>query len=325
MKSDNGVRNANDIGHSGTVPVSIVVLSHNRLGELSNDLSRLLSESHHPDEFQIIVVDNNSTDGSREFLTELRKMHPEVVLVLNDKNLGVGGGRNSGFAVARREYVVALDDDATIATEDLRRIPDLFDKYLDAGLLAFCVVHPVTGALQNPHGNLPCEVANHHGAGFAFRRPLYVLIGGIDEECDFGAEELDFAIRARAQGWSVLFIPELTVYHNSVRRNRDLDQFRRIRRAYNNVRVYYKYFPRWMAFRNSRRYVVLYIWSWLSEHGFDGIEKMIGAAFRGRRAGITNHQPVPADTVVFYDNPALQPEFGNVSITDKLIKRFTKM
>ena len=58
------------------VPISIVILSHNRLGELSKNLPRLLSESHHPDEFQIIVVDNNSTDGSREFLQEMQIERP---------------------------------------------------------------------------------------------------------------------------------------------------------------------------------------------------------------------------------------------------------
>lgn len=304
------------------MPISIVILSHNRLGELSTNLPRLLSESHCPDEFKVIVVDNNSTDGSRDFLVELRKKYPEIVLVLNVKNLGVGGGRNSGFAVAQRDYIVALDDDTRIAVEDLRRIPGLFEKYGRAGILAFRVVHTISGEPQNSHGAIPCEVANHHGAGFAFRRCLYAVLGGIDEECDYGAEELDFAIRVHALGWEILYIPELTVYHNSLERNPATEQHRRIRRIYNNIRVYHKYFPTRMAARNSFRYLIVAVRSWLAIYGFSGVGKLLGAGMNGRSAGLSQRQRVPDDTVAFYDDPLLRPEFGNVSLLTKMKNRF---
>ena len=302
--------------------LSVVILSYNRLNELSKNLPRLLSDSHHPDEFQIIVVDNNSTDGSREFLVDLQKKYPKIVLVLNDRNLGVGGGRNTGFAVAQREYIVALDDDTAIATKDLRRVPDLFEKHINAGILAFHVIHPISGEPQNPHGDTPCEVANHHGAGFAFRRFLYRTLGGIDEECDYGAEELDFAIRVHAQGWRTLYIPELTIYHNSLERNSATEQLRRIRRTYNNVRVYYKYFPIGMASRNSCRYVIVAVRSWLVTYGVSGVEKLVSAGMKGRSSGLLQHQTIPADTAAFYDDPFLRPEFGNVPLLRKAIDRF---
>jgi len=303
------------------IQASMVILSYNRFDELSRNLPRLLSERHCPDEFEIIVVDNNSTDGSREFLIALQKEHPEIKLILNESNLGVAGGRNAGFAVAQREFVVALDDDAAIVAEDLRRVPSLFEEYPDAGVLAFRVIHPPSGEAQNPHGDVPCEVANHHGAGFAFRRSLYQMIGGIDEDCDFGAEELDFAIRIRVHGWKVLYTPEIPVYHNNFRRNPSLDQFRRIRRVYNNVRIYHKYFPRWMASRNSCRYVILAMRNWIAEYGLQGAGEIIKKALSGRKAGISKRQPVPDATTAFYNDSTLRPEFGNVPLLYKLIER----
>ena len=307
--------------------VSVVILSHNRLDEISRNLPRLLSERSTFDEFEIIVVDNNSTDGSREFLINLQKEHPEIILVLNEKNKGVGGGRNSGFSMVNRKYVVALDDDTSIAIDELRQIPSLFEKYNRAGILAFRVVHPITGYLQNPHGDIPCEVANHHGAGFAIRRELLNILGGIDEECDFGAEELDFAIRVHAQGWQVLYVPELIVYHNSLETiNRELKiiQFRRMRRVFNNVRTYYKFFSVSMASRNSRRYTLIAIRSWVMTQKFNGLKdilRIMQAHSEGRKAGLLKHQSVPAKTVEFYNNSNLRPEFGNVPLYRKVIDR----
>lgn len=301
------------------LPLSIIVLSHNRIEELSNNIPRLISLFNSVHEFQIIIVDNNSDDGSKEFLLDLKKINPQIELILNNKNLGVGGGRNSGFAIANREYIVALDDDTRISINDLRRIPKLFIKYSSAGILAFRVIHLYSANEQNPHGDKACEVANHHGAGFAFRRTLLEKVGGIDEECNFGAEELDFAIRVRAQGWKILYIPEITVYHNNYTRNHEIDRFRRTQRVYNNVRIYFKYFPVWMAYRNSLRYLLLAIRTWVQNHGFLCAIELIWASWKGYKMGKSNIQSIPDETVAYYNNSGLRPEFGNVPMVFKFL------
>jgi GT2 family glycosyltransferase len=300
--------------------LSLIILSHNRLLEISKNLPLLISSLDEPDEIQIIIVDNNSTDGSQLYLIDLQKKYPKIKLVLNNRNLGVGGGRNSGFAFATREYIVALDDDTSITIEDLRRIPKLFEKYSRAGLLAFRVVNPISNEIQNSHGESPCEIANHHGAGFAFRKIVYDHIGGIDEECDFGAEELDFSIRVRANGWVVLYVPELTVFHNNLPRKIIVDKFRRMRRVYNNVRIYFKYFPKWMAFRNGSRYLLLASRTWIMNYGLSGINDLVIAAFQGYDAGKLKYKTIPKDVVHFYNNIRLLPEFGNVPLFYKFAK-----
>lgn len=303
------------------MPISIVILSHNRLDEISKKLPLMISGFQNPDEFQIIVVDNSSTDGSKQFLIDLQKKHPKIKLILNDKNLGVARGRNSGFAVAQREYVVALDDDTSMMIEDLRKIPGLFEKYDKAGILAFRVFHPVSGECQNDHGAVPCEVANHHGAGFAFRKCLFDQIGGIDDACDYGAEELDFAIRVHSVGWQVLYTPELSVFHNNLERNKETEKSRRIRREYNNVRIYYKYFPKLMATRNSFRYTLLVVRYWLMTFGSSGLDQLLSAGVKGRVAGLLNHEDISSSTIEFYNNSFLEPEFGNIPIMRKVLSR----
>jgi len=303
------------------LPVSLVILSHNRLKDLRRNIERLLSECGAPGELEMIIVDNNSTDGTQAYLQDLQRRRAELVVVLNDKNLGVAGGRNSGFARVQREFVVAQDDDTAIAMEDVKKAPHLFGQFPHAGILAFRVVHPETGELQNDHGSAPCEVANHHGAGFAFRSALYSELGGIDEECDFGAEELDFAIRVRADGWQIMYTPELTVYHNNSPAKGEAMKYRRIRRVYNNVRTYYKYFPRRMAFRNSSRYILLAARRWALDVGAGTVGQVFGAGLKGRKRGLVQHRPVPRETAAFYDNPLLRPEFGNVPLLSKFFAR----
>lgn len=306
--------------HLNRTPVSIVVLSHNRLDELSKNLLPILSGFAYPTEFQIIIVDNNSDDGSKAFLIDLQKKYSFIQLVLNDRNLGVGGGRNSGFTLAKRDYIVALDDDSHIEIEDLRRIPNLFEKYNNAGILAFRVVNPITREFQNQHGEIVCEIANHHGAGFAFRKVIYELTGGIDNACDFGAEELDFSIRTRVHGWSVLSIPDIVVLHNNLKRDPSLDRFRRIRRVYNNIRIYSKYFPKWMALRNGGRYLILAIRTWLPNYGIFSTNELLTAGFQGYKAGRLINRPIPKKVIVFYNDTRLRPEFGNVPIRNKIIR-----
>lgn len=304
------------------IPVTLVVLANNRREEIARNVALILSAMQHQHEFEVIVVDNGSTDGTKELLYEMQEWHPALKIVLNEENLGVAGGRNSGFELASRDYIVALDDDSRIDIESLRQIPAIFDVHEDWGVLAFKVVHAATGAQQTIHGDTPCEVANHHGAGFAFRRKLYQELGGIDPECNFGAEEFDFAIRVHNAGFKVQYIPTIVVYHNNKIRSRDVDQYRRVRRVYNNVRIYYKYFPEWMARRNGTRYLIAAAYSWVTSHGVSSMPKLISAYQSGRKAGKAARTPVSTETWTFYNDPTLNPTFGNVPLTRKLFRLF---
>ena len=300
------------------LPISVVVLSHNRVDEIKKNLP-VLAEL--VPEIELIVVDNASSDGSREYLQILKQEYPDVHLVLNDKNLGVAGGRNSGFLTAKRSFIIALDDDTSLPSSTLQAVPDIFAHYPRAGILAFKIVHPLTGELQNDHGDQPYLAANHHGAGFAIRTELFKTTGGIDEECNFGAEELDFAIKVRVHGLDVLYLPELIAYHNSLPRNENISQFRRIRREYNNVRVYFKYFPLTMAIRNSFRYLFWTLNSWRATFGIKGLHNLPVAAAKGMLAGMRNKNQLPDVVVDFYNNPLLQPEFGNAPTVRKSLRK----
>lgn len=77
------------------------------------------------DDFEIIVVDDGSTDGSRELLQELQHTYPKLKLVFHDSNRGYGSALRSGIAAATKELIFYTDGDGQY---DVKELPRLFDK-----------------------------------------------------------------------------------------------------------------------------------------------------------------------------------------------------
>jgi glycosyltransferase involved in cell wall biosynthesis len=97
------------------VDVSVVILCHDRLDEVLLNVSpRIADVEQHG--LELVVVDNASSDSTREHLECLAAERPVFTLVLNERNLGVGAGRNSGWERTTRPLVVTLDEDTRIAT-----------------------------------------------------------------------------------------------------------------------------------------------------------------------------------------------------------------
>src|SRR5665811_1387112 len=286
------------------LPVSVIVLSHNRIDEIQKNLPPLAEQTH---QIELVVVDNASTDGSREFLSHLKQKYPEMILVLSDNNLNVAGGRNTGFSKTLREFIVALDDDTSITIDTLKTVPEAFDRYPHAGILAFKVCHATTGELQNNLGDQPIAVANFHGAAFAIRKDLFDRIGNLDELCSFGAEEFDFSVRAHAAGYETIYLPEVIVYHNSFQRPGSAGADRREKWIYNYVRVLYKHFPRKFAGLYSARFLFNAMRSGKIVYGFSFAVGLMRYAYRGRRDGISMHAELPNRTIHFYANSGLRP------------------
>ena len=76
-------------------------------------------------DYEIIVIDDGSSDGSRELLRELQKEYPELKLVFHEKNRGYGGALRSGFTAATKDLVFYTDGDAQY---DVRELPRLWEK-----------------------------------------------------------------------------------------------------------------------------------------------------------------------------------------------------
>ena len=110
--------------------VSVVLPVYNEVGHLELELARIrktLSASAYS--FEVVVVDDGSTDGSRDLLAELEADEPSLRVILHRKNLGSGGARRTGTRAARGEVVVWTDVDMTYPNDEIPTLVDALDGY----------------------------------------------------------------------------------------------------------------------------------------------------------------------------------------------------
>ena len=94
--------------------IAVIILSWNSLGHLPKCLDTVIKQNYPSDHFDVVVVDNGSSDGSPEWVLE---NYPNVHLIRNQENLGYAGGNNIGLAWAyenNHDAAVILNDDMKV-------------------------------------------------------------------------------------------------------------------------------------------------------------------------------------------------------------------
>jgi len=111
--------------------VSIIIVNFNDKRHLYRCLSSIL-KSEYPS-FEIIVVDNGSTDGSVELVKKLFGNNPRIKLIQNERNLGPAAGRNIGAEVAKGRYLAFLDNDTEVNPKWLKEAVKVMESDLTIG------------------------------------------------------------------------------------------------------------------------------------------------------------------------------------------------
>jgi len=197
--------------------VSVILLSMNRKEMLESCL-RSVQKQNFP-EFEIIVVDNASCDGTGDMV---RSLFPNVRYFYLSANLGPPGGRNYGVRMSKGEFCVFVDDDAVFVDDDaLNRVVSYFRSDNLLGCIAFRVVQPSDGCEE--YKSIPradkkiihedYECSYFCGAGFAVRRNFFLEVGMFWEPLFFIGEERDFSYRLVNQGYKILRSSAISVIH----------------------------------------------------------------------------------------------------------------
>ena len=189
--------------------------------------------------FNVIVVDNGSTDGS---CGAIERMYPRVHLVRNQTNLGAAGGRNCGIAYAKKEfdhqYILFLDNDTIVDEKCLLELaaaldsdkatgiacPKAYQTYpseriFSAGIhvnLYTASIYDIGGGeLDRGQHNRPGTVRACGAFGFLIRSELANAIGGFDEAFNpYGWEDVDLCLRAARQGYKTSYVPGAVLFHS---------------------------------------------------------------------------------------------------------------
>ncbi|MCD9023649.1 glycosyltransferase family 2 protein [Cohnella silvisoli] len=220
--------------------VSIVIITCNRLDSLPKTIESCLSFMDHTSE--LIVVDNGSIDGTREWVTEQSLKNSKIKGVFLPTNLGVAGARNVGFARANGDIVYFIDDDAWIqrAEPGFRDIEKLFSDHPDIAIVGTEIRNTVYHIFEHgvfPKGNMkPSEgiMFNYIGASHFIRKSVFEGRELYPANLFYGAEEHYASLYAWGQGKIVYYYSRFSVVHQPNRKTRINDE-EKVCRSYVNL------------------------------------------------------------------------------------------
>lgn len=206
-----------------------MVITHNRADQLCDCLRSCLAQEW-PNR-EVIVVDNASTDRTRELV---QQDFPQVRLIGLDGNRGVSGGRNEGIRVATGEVCIQIDDDATFVGTDAAAQTV---RYFATDARLACVGYTIRDVTTNEEEKksiprrdkrslgVDFEATYFCGAGFAVRRQAFLDAGMFWETLVYGSQELDLSYRWLDHGWRILHSARVNVLHKSSPTARPMGQW----------------------------------------------------------------------------------------------------
>jgi len=213
--------------------VSIIIPAHNGL-RYTEQCVRSLFDSTVRATFEVIVVDNGSSDGTSRWLRQAAKRHPTLHHIRNRNNLGFGRAVNQGARMAHGKYVLIANNDIIVTPGWLDRLVATAESQADIG-----VVSPVTNYVgEGPQVDLRSASLQPPGApGYAeallreprppfqvpdrlvffcvlVKRHVFEFLGGLSEAFGLGNfEDDDFCLRARLAGYSLFIDPSVFIFH----------------------------------------------------------------------------------------------------------------
>lgn len=187
--------------------VTVNILSHNRRREVAASLTTMAAKLDYPAErLELIVVDNDSTDGTREML---RRDFPEVRLIEN-RNAGVAGWTR-GFEAGAGAWFLILDDDCYVEGDALTRAIAEAEAHR-ADLVSFRVVSSQDPSFEfNAHYRV--GLLSFWGCAALVSRRAIDKLEGFDPNIFLWGNELEFTMRLLDEGLRHLFLPEVTAVH----------------------------------------------------------------------------------------------------------------
>jgi hypothetical protein len=210
--------------------ISVIIPNWNGKDYLKDCLGAMRHQTFR--DFETILVDNGSTDGSVEYV---RTQFPEVKLLALPDNLGFTGGNIAGYAQASGALIALLNNDTEAHSGWLEELHRASQAYPDAGSFASKMMYfdqrervencgfdlGIAGVtvdlgrdeLDGPAWALPREIFGGSGGAVAYRRSMLEEIGFLDPDFLMIYEDVDLSFRAQLRGHGCVYVPGAIVYH----------------------------------------------------------------------------------------------------------------
>lgn len=222
--------------------VSVIIINY-RTADLTIQSIKSVKKFTESVQYEIIVVDNASLDGSVE---KIKLEHPDVTFICNKENIGFGRANNVGIKIASGEYIFLLNSDAFLTNNSLLIFKTFMDEHTHAGV---CGGNLITGREDETvsYGNLPSLFENFSAIGFFvfykkyfieriasgvinknsnikivgyingadmfIRKSVLLMSKAFDEDFFMYFEETELSFRIRRLGYLSYIIPEAQIIH----------------------------------------------------------------------------------------------------------------
>lgn len=212
--------------------VSIIILNYNTI-EVTCEFLESTRRLSYPN-YEIILVDNASRENPTEII---RSRYPEVVLIVNKKNLGFSGGNNVGIRASRGSYYFIVNNDTEVTPHLLEKLLEPFALDPSIGVVSpkiryfsepdiiqyagFTEINPFTGRNRligekekdlGQH-DTPGYTAYTHGAAMMVKKEVVDKVGLLPDLFFAYYEELDWSAHIRRAGYKIYYQPHALIYH----------------------------------------------------------------------------------------------------------------
>lgn len=222
--------------------ISIITLCYNQLENATKPFINSLYKYTNPDLFELIIVNNNSSDKTKEYLEQIKLKYDNIKVINNAQNLGYAKGNNQGLKAANGEYLFLLNNDVLLTPSWLENMITILDNNPEIGILS-CMTNycgnpkqlvPQKEKLtpQNYIDKYPQLLKKNKNIEFvekvifftwAMKRNTFEKIGFLDE--DFGLawfEDDDYTVRVLSSGLKAGIAQNTFIYHNYSQTSKNL-------------------------------------------------------------------------------------------------------
>lgn len=236
---------------------SIIILNYFGESIIKDTINSILNLNFPSNKLELIIVDNNSQDKSRQIIKEFEKKNSNIKSLFLNKNLGFAGGNNPGIKMAKGEYIILLNNDCIVDKNWLKELILLADKnkkifsigsklkkyppelnlIQNAGSIVFQdgygrdIGSIVTSEREQFYENdqkqfdSNKEVYSTCGAAVLYRSNILRKIGLLDETFFMYYEDTEISERARLCGYLNYYCPKAIVYHHHAKSSGEWSPF----------------------------------------------------------------------------------------------------
>lgn len=239
-------RRGDEVAHELKPIVSVIIVVYNSAEVIPDCISILSGAGYDPSEIEILLIDNNSSDGSTDIAT---RINPQIHAIRNRENLGFSRAVNRAAALAKGETLLLLNPDATIQPDHIVELARRLSQDKSIGITAPLLLQgegdlATIGAGRRPTvfrmllhssglsrlGKYAHALEGHYlfsdsigsnvkqvdwvtGGCLMTTRELWDRIGGLSDRWFMYAEDIDFCMRVRQAGLKITVVPSLIAHH----------------------------------------------------------------------------------------------------------------